>query len=105
MGSHSFLQGNLPDSGVEAGSPALQTDSLPFEPPGTFPKRIILRWYRGGFARGSVVKNPLANAADMVQSLIRKPQLLSLRSRAREARLLKAEHPRDLAQQQEKPPQ
>ena len=31
--------GDLPDSGIEPGSPALQTDSLPFEPPGKFPKR------------------------------------------------------------------
>ena len=26
--------GYLPDPGIEAGSPALQVDSLPFEPPG-----------------------------------------------------------------------
>ena len=26
--------GNLPDSGIEPGSPALQADSLPSEPPG-----------------------------------------------------------------------
>ena len=26
--------GDLPDPGVEPGSPALHTDSLPFEPPG-----------------------------------------------------------------------
>ena len=26
--------GDLPDSGIESGSPALQTDSLPSEPPG-----------------------------------------------------------------------
>ena len=28
------LQGDLPDLGVEPRSPALQADSLPFEPPG-----------------------------------------------------------------------
>jgi len=26
--------GDLPDSGIKLGSPALQTDSLPVEPPG-----------------------------------------------------------------------
>ena len=26
--------GDLPDSGIEPGSPALQADALPFEPPG-----------------------------------------------------------------------
>ena len=30
VGSHSLL----PDPGIEPGSPALQADSLPFEPPG-----------------------------------------------------------------------
>ena len=34
MGSQSLLQGNLPDSGIEPGSPTLQEDSLPAEPPG-----------------------------------------------------------------------
>ena len=29
-----FSRGNLPDSGIEPVSPALQADSLPFEPPG-----------------------------------------------------------------------
>ena len=34
MGSHSLCQGNLLDPGIEPGSPALQVDSLPSEPPG-----------------------------------------------------------------------
>ena len=34
MGSLSLLQGNLPTPGIEPGSPALQVDSLPSEPPG-----------------------------------------------------------------------
>ena len=34
MGCHFLLQGNLPDSGTEPESPALQADSLPSEPPG-----------------------------------------------------------------------
>ena len=32
--SHSLLQGNLPDPGIEPASPALYADSLPSEPPG-----------------------------------------------------------------------
>ena len=31
--NHSLLQGDLPDPGIEPGSPALQADSLPSEPP------------------------------------------------------------------------
>ena len=34
VGSHSLLQGNLPNPGTEPGSPALQADSLPSKPPG-----------------------------------------------------------------------
>ena len=34
MGCHSLLQGNLPDPGTEPGSPELQVDSFPNEPPG-----------------------------------------------------------------------
>ena len=33
MGGHSLLQEDLPDPGIESGSPALQADSLPSEPP------------------------------------------------------------------------
>ena len=33
-GSLALLQGNLPNPGIELGSPALQVDSLPAEPPG-----------------------------------------------------------------------
>ena len=33
-GSHSLLQGSLPNPGIKPRSPALQTDSLPSEPPG-----------------------------------------------------------------------
>ena len=31
VGCHSLLQGNLPNLGIEPGSPALQADSLPTE--------------------------------------------------------------------------
>ena len=34
VGSHSFLQGNLPNPGIKPQSPTLQVDSLPVEPPG-----------------------------------------------------------------------
>ena len=34
VGSHSLLQGDLPDPGIEPRSPALQADSLLSEPPG-----------------------------------------------------------------------
>ena len=34
VGSRSFLQGDLPDPGIELRSPALWADSLPSEPPG-----------------------------------------------------------------------
>ena len=68
-----------------------------------------------GFPGGAVVKNLPANAGDTGSSpgpgrshMPRKahaPQLLSLRSRAREPQLLKPMHPRARALQQEKPPQ
>ena len=31
MGCHSILQGDIPNPGIEPGSPTLQADSLPFE--------------------------------------------------------------------------
>ena len=34
MGCHSLHPGDLPDPGIKPGSPALQADSLPSEPPG-----------------------------------------------------------------------
>ena len=34
MGSHSLLQGDLPNLGIEPGSPEFQVDSLPVELPG-----------------------------------------------------------------------
>jgi len=34
VGYHSLLQGNLPNPGIEPGSPAWQADSSPSEPPG-----------------------------------------------------------------------
>ena len=33
MGCHFILQGDLPDPGIEPGSPTLQADALPSEPP------------------------------------------------------------------------
>ena len=34
VGSDFLIQGDLPDPGIEPESPALEMDSLPFEPPG-----------------------------------------------------------------------
>ena len=34
VGSHSLLQGDLPNAGIELGSPALQADSLLSKAPG-----------------------------------------------------------------------
>ena len=34
VGCHALFQGNLPNPGIEPRPPALQADSLPFEPPG-----------------------------------------------------------------------
>ena len=54
VGSLSLLQGNLPDPGIELGSPALQADSLPAELPGKPQKMVMV----GG---NSGVHNPLAS--------------------------------------------
>ena len=54
VGSLSLLQGNLPDPGIELGSPALQADSLPAELPGKPQKMVMV----GG---NSGVRNPLAS--------------------------------------------
>ena len=37
VGRHSFLQGIFPTQGLKPGPPALQVDSLSFEPPGKSP--------------------------------------------------------------------
>ena len=43
-GFHSYLQEDLPDPpGIEPGSPALQADSLPSEPPGR-PFKSLSLW-------------------------------------------------------------
>ena len=52
MGCHVLLQGNLPNPGIELGSPALQANSLLSEPPsqeypleeGMTPHPSILAW-------------------------------------------------------------
>ena len=70
MGSLSLLQGNLPDPGIEPGSPALQADSLPAEPQGK-PKKWALLPKSGYsllcctiFLVAQMVKNP-CNAGDL----------------------------------------
>ena len=37
VGCHFLLQGGLPNPGIKPGSPAVQVDSLPSEPPGRPP--------------------------------------------------------------------
>ena len=46
VGSHSLFQGNLPNPGIKPGSPALQADALPSEPPGK-PQKCLPRQERG----------------------------------------------------------
>ena len=95
-------------------------------PPRSTPRdtKLSFKGLTLGFPGGAVVKNPLANAGDMGLSpglgrshmlrsnKARVPQLLSLRSRAREPQLLspcatttETCEPRACAPQQEKPPQ
>ena len=47
VGCYSLLQGNLPDPGIKSGSPALQVDSLPSEPPGS--PNFHLIWHKPNF--------------------------------------------------------
>ena len=42
VGSHSLLQGNLPNPGIKPASPALQMDSSPSEPPGKPPEESAI---------------------------------------------------------------
>ena len=44
VGCHALLQGDLPDPGIKPGSPALQLDSLPSEPPGKPPVLLSLKF-------------------------------------------------------------
>ena len=53
VGGHSFLQEDLPDPGIESGSPALQADSLPSEPPSEsqgdrIPKQVTEEGFQSG---------------------------------------------------------
>ena len=58
MGNHSLLQGDLPNPGMERGSPPLQADSLLCEPPGKpgalgWPPKMERRWGWGHSTEGS----------------------------------------------------
>ena len=104
--------GDLPDPGIEPGSPTLEADALTSKPPGTIDtcllelnqfavhlklthhcQSTILQYKinifkKGNFPGGPVVKNPPANAGDLSSipgqpSLV--PQLLSPRATTREA--------------------
>ena len=48
MGSHSLLQGNFPYPGIEPRSPALQANSLPYEPPSSLVKLQALQQVGAG---------------------------------------------------------
>ena len=50
VGSLSFLQGNLPNPGIEPRSPTLQADALPSEPPGKFIKGEAAKSMAGNVA-------------------------------------------------------
>ena len=56
--------GDLPDPGIEPGSPALEADALTSEPPGKSACISYFYWYPMGFPSGTAVKNPPANAGD-----------------------------------------
>ena len=60
VGSHFLLPGDLPNPGIEPGSPALQAHSLPSEPP----EKPL-----GGFLVVQLVKNLPAMLEIWVQSL------------------------------------
>ena len=51
MGCHTFLQGGLPDPGIEPTSPALQMGCLPTEPPEKpyFMYSMYIMYYEFGF--------------------------------------------------------
>ena len=50
VGSHSLSPGDLPNLGIKPGSPALQADSLPYEPPG----KPYLFWFAVKKKRGDL---------------------------------------------------
>ena len=56
--------GDLPDPGTEPGSPALQADSLPSEPPG----KLIYTYYCANLV-AQMVKNPPSMKETQVKSL------------------------------------
>ena len=57
VGSHSLLQGNIHDPEIELKSPALQVDSLLFEPPGK-PKHSLNLYAYGWMTLSSIVSSP-----------------------------------------------
>ena len=68
--------GDLPNPAIESGSPVLQTDTLPSEPPGNLillinylhthtQRHILITISRWGFPGDSVVKNAPANAGNV----------------------------------------
>ena len=62
LGCHSLLQGNLPNPGIKPGSPALQADSLLYEPPGK-----PLSWHATPFCKEKMKKNNIHPSAKVSQ--------------------------------------
>ena len=56
VGCHALLQGNLPNTGFEPRSPALQVDSSPSKQPG---KPQILEWVASLFYQGTLLTQEL----------------------------------------------
>ena len=67
IGSHSILQGNLPNPGTEPRSPTLQANSLPAEPPGKFQQLAVtgsksIKWNNNRmWSTGEGNGNPMNN--------------------------------------------
>ena len=111
--------GDLPDPGIEPGSPTLEADALTSEPPEKFHKYKArhLKLLEVGFPDGSEVKNSPANSGDMgsiswsgksphpeeqLSPCTTATEPSSLCPGAQELQLLKPEHPRARALQLKK---
>ena len=58
MSHHFLLQGDLPDSGIEPGFPALQAESLLSEPPGKPQITLLLLLLLSHFSRVRLCVTP-----------------------------------------------
>ena len=69
MVSHALLHGNLPNPGTEPRSPALQTDSLPSEPPGKPQTNINMMHWLGFEPRSPTVGGNNSTTEPPMQAL------------------------------------